>query len=149
MVCDKRRIGLVGCVSKKRSTPQAARNLYASTLFSGRRSYVEHSCSEWWILSAEHHLVHPSEILTPYDLALKELGRAERRFWSRQVLSAIDERIRPDRGDTFEVHAGGEYRDFGLSDGLRERGCSVELPTEGQRIGEQLRFYKQARESKI
>ena len=149
MVCDKRRIGLVGCVSKKRSTPQAAKNLYVSTLFSGRRSYVERSCSEWWILSAEHHLVHPSEILAPYNRTLKKFGRPDRRLWTRQVLFAIDERIRPDRGDTFEIHAGGEYRDFGLSDGLRERGCLVEVPTEGQRIGEQLRFYNQARESQF
>ena len=149
MVCDKRRIGLVGCVKKKSQTPQPAKNLYVSTLFSGRRSYVERSCSEWWILSAEHHLVHPSKILAPYDLALKDLGRPDRRFWSRQVLFAIDERICPNRDDTFEIHAGGEYRDFGLSDGLRERGCLVEVPTEGQRIGEQLRFYMQARESQL
>ena len=46
-------------------------------------------------------------------------------------------------GEVFEIHAGAEYRDFGLVEGLRVRNCPVEVPTEGMRIGEQLRFYKQ------
>jgi hypothetical protein len=49
----------------------------------------------------------------------------------------------------FEIHAGAEYREFGLLDGLRDRGCLVEIPTERMRIGEQLRFYKQAREHRL
>jgi len=146
MVVAKRRIGLVGCVKEKADTPRASRDLYLSTLFMGRRSYVERRCDEWWILSAEHGLVHPSEVLAPYDLALKELGRPARREWSEQLLKAIAERIKPASGDFFEVHAGVEYREFGLTDGLRARGCGVEVPTEGMRIGEQLRFYKQNRE---
>jgi hypothetical protein len=46
---------------------------------------------------------------------------------------------------TYEVHAGAEYRDFGLLDGLRRRGASIETPTEGLGIGKQLAFYTKAR----
>ncbi len=121
-----------------------AEDLYASTLFTGRRRYVESSRDEWWILSAEHGLVHPAEELAPYDVALKDAGRAARSHWSARVLSSIDARIHPEQGEVFEIHAGAEYRDFGLLDGLRARGCLVEIPTEAMRIGRQLRFYKEA-----
>jgi hypothetical protein len=90
--------------------------------------------------------VHPDEVLAPYNVTLKDAGRLARRSWSNQLLLVIDERIQPRWGDVFEIHAGAEYREFGLLDGLRDRGCLVEIPTERMRIGEQLRFYKQARE---
>jgi uncharacterized HhH-GPD family protein len=44
----------------------------------------------------------------------------------------------------FEVHAGSEYRNFGLVSGLRAAGAIVEIPTEGMRQGEQLAFYSRA-----
>ena len=149
MILTQRRIGLVGCVKKKVGVPRVAKDLYVSTLFVGRRSYVERSSDEWWVLSAKHGLVHPDDVLLPYDVTLTEADRPARRSWSKQVLSAIDQRIQPMRGDVFEIHAGKEYREFGLMGGLRDRGCVVEVPTEGRPIGVQLRFYKQARERQL
>ena len=149
MTWTDRRIGLVGGVKKKADVPRAAKDLYVSALFAGRRSYVERSSGEWWVLSAEHGLVHPNEVLAPYDVTLKHAGEPARRAWSKQVLLAIEERIRPRQGDVFEIHAGKEYRESGLVDGLRDRGCVVEVPTEGRPIGVQLRFYKQARERQL
>ena len=144
-VTSIRRVGLVGCVKKKASTPQLARDLYASALFDGRRAYVERSCSEWWILSALHGLVHPDQVLEPYDVTLKNAGRAERRDWSHRVLAALDERVALRPGDVVEFHAGSEYRDWGLVDGLLARGVTVETPTEGIPLGRQLAFYAEAR----
>jgi hypothetical protein len=138
------RIGLVGCVKVKATEPRAAQHLYMSTLFRGRRSFVEASCCEWWVLSAKHGLVHPEETLGPYDVTLKAKSGAARREWSAQVLDAIDRRIRPAAGDVFEIHAGSEYREFGLILGLESRGCLVEVPTAGMGIGRQLQFYKTA-----
>jgi hypothetical protein len=140
----QRRIGLIGCVKQKANGPKAAKDLYTSTLFIGRRRYVESNCDEWWILSAAHGLVHPADELEPYDVALNDAGRMERRNWSTRVLASIDERVHPEPGNVFEIHAGAEYRDFGLLDGVRSRGCCIEIPTEGMRIGHQLRFYKDA-----
>lgn len=56
-------IGLVGCVKTKRSTGNLARDLYMSTLFTGRRRYVEASCDRWFVLSARHGLVCNDEWL--------------------------------------------------------------------------------------
>ncbi|MEX0663315.1 MAG: DUF6884 domain-containing protein [Acidimicrobiia bacterium] len=142
-----RRIGLVGCVKVKASKPLAAADLYLSTLFQGRRSYVESSCDEWWILSAKHGLVDPGDVLAPYDVTLKDASRVERRRWSQSVLHDVDERVHPVVGDVFEVHAGAEYRDFGLLQGLEDRGCEVVIPTQGLGIGRQLQFYKQHQRS--
>ena len=149
MILTQRRIGLVGCVKKKVDVSRVAKDLYVSTLFVGRRSYVERSSDEWWVLSAKHGLVHPDEVLAPYNVTLKDADRLARRSWSNQLLLVIDERIQPRRGDVFEIHAGAEYREFGLLDGLRDRGCVVEIPTEGMPFGVQLRFYKQAREHRL
>src|SRR4051794_18394300 len=137
-----RRIGLVGCVKRKRSVASRAADLYTSTLFTGRRTYVERTCDEWWVLSAEHGLVAPTDVLEPYDVTLNDASRPDRRRWATKVLGQIDERIRLDRGDVIECHAGANYLDFGLADGLRRRGCILENPTEGLGIGRQLQFYK-------
>jgi hypothetical protein len=139
-----RRIGLVGCVKKKAEKAQAAKNLYRSTLFIGRKYYVERTCKEWWILSAKHRLLHPNRRIEPYNLTLKDLGRADRRDWSQRVLAEIVRRVRPRKGDIFEVHAGADYLDFGLVNGLEALDCVIDNPTAGMSFGRQLRFYKKA-----
>lgn len=140
-----RRIGLVGCVKEKTTQPAAAAELYTSTLFRGRRRFVESSCDEWWILSALHGLLHPEEVLEPYDVTLKSMPAAERRRWSAHVLRSIEGRIQPRHGDVVELHCGAEYRDFGLAAGLQQRAVALENPTHGMPIGKQLSFYKGSR----
>lgn len=137
------RIGLIGCVKSKRHVASAARDLYVSTLFAGRRRFVERSCERWFILSAEHGLVAPDQVLVPYERALKNAGIEERRLWSERVLRQIDAVLGSVSGAIVEIHAGAEYRDFGLAGGLRARGASIEVPTQGLSFGEQLAFYKQ------
>lgn len=136
-----RRIGLVGCVKQKRAGSAAAQDLYTSPLFVGRRRYVEKSCGQWWILSAEYGLVHPQDVIAWYDKTLKGASTYERRAWSGRILNAIDQRIHPTREDVVEIHAGSDYRDYGLVSGLRARGALVEIPTQGLTVGKQLQFY--------
>ena len=137
------RIGLVGCVKGKRSSPAPARDLYTSPLFLKRRAFVEPTCDRWFILSAKHGLVDPDEILAPYDETLTHASEERRRAWSRQVLADLEQAL-PDLHDVhFEIHAGSAYFDHGLEDGLRRRGATVEAPTRGLAIGRQLAFYKE------
>jgi hypothetical protein len=137
-----RRVGLVGCVKQKAASPRRARDLYTSALFAGRRRYVERTCSEWWILSALHGLVSPEDVLEPYDVTLKDASRAELRDWSNKVLARLDDRAGLRPGDVVEIHAGSEYRAFGLVQGLRNRGVAVIVPAEGMTLGRQLAFYR-------
>lgn len=135
------RVGLVGCVKSKGSAPVAAQDLYTSAPFRGRRAFVELSCEAWYILSAEHGLVAPDEVLAPYDRTLSGASRDEKRRWSERVLVQIDDLGLSLTSTTFEVHAGAEYRGFGLVAGLEGRGARVEVPTAHLSQGQQLAFY--------
>lgn len=136
------RIGLVGCVKKKRSHAAPAADLYTSPLFLGRRRWIEATCDRWFILSALHGLVDPGTVLDPYDAALIDLGRARRRSWADAVLRDLGQVVGRPREVTFEVHAGAAYTDHGLIDGLGRWGSEVILPARGLRQGEQLALYK-------
>lgn len=135
------KIGLVGCVKTKRATGAPARDLYTSTLFTGRRRYVEESSDRWFVLSALHGLVRDDEWLEPYDETLNDQSAESKRRWAEKVLADLDALGLDFRATTFEIHAGNEYRSFGLVDGLRTRGAAVEVPAAHLGQGEQLAFY--------
>lgn len=137
------RIGLVSCVKSKLNWPAVARNLYTSALFRGARGAVENTCDAWYVLSAEHGLVAPDDVLEPYEKTLTTASTTERRLWARRVLGQIDRALGPIRGVEFEVHAGRAYLYFGLIDGLRDRGATVLDPLQGLPLGKRLAFYKE------
>lgn len=143
----ERRIGLVGCVKEKQAQPSPARNLYRSPLYHARKAYVERSCSSWFVLSAEHGLVHPDRWLEPYDVTLNDEPPSRRRVWSQDVLADLTRILGDLDGAVIEIHAGVAYRDSGLVEGLEDRGATVVVPAEGLGLGEQLHFYAQAAEA--
>jgi hypothetical protein len=79
------RLALVSCVKRKASGPRPAKDLYVSPLFRALRTYAETSSDTWYILSAEHGLLHPETVVAPYERTLMRmrqgptgLGRASR-----------------------------------------------------------------------
>ena len=126
----------------------AAKDLYTSALFRGRRRYVEASCDRWFILSAKHELVEPDRILHRYDLELRRLPLAERRVWSQHVLTQLEHHLGHLREYEFEVHAGAEYLGNGLVEGLHARGASIFNPSGGRSLFELVPFYNQASDHK-
>ena len=145
---SRRRIGLVGCAKTKRHMASPARDLYTSALFRGRRRYVEQTCSDWFILSAKHGVLGTDEIVEPYDVTLNNASIPDRRVWSRRVLEQLQRQLGELRGVEFEVHAGANYRDFGLVEGLRSSGAQVSVPAAWLSQGQQLAFYKQGPEAR-
>lgn len=143
------RIGLVGCVKNKLAAPAVAQDLYVSQLFRGRRWYVEQTCDRWFIMSALHNIVGPDDFVAPYDATLVGSSREKRRRWARTALAALDGKLGSVRGYVFEIHAGSDYRDFGLTDGLLQRGALVVVPTLGLTQGRQLAFYANARKTGV
>lgn len=99
------------------------------------------SCDRWLILSAKHGLVHPADVIAPYDETLTTASTKARRAWSARVLAALAAELDQFEGITFEIHAGAAYRDFGFVDGLRDVGAQVEVPAAGLTQGQQLAFY--------
>ncbi len=86
-------------------------------------------------------LVCDDEELEPYDETLNDQSSEAKRRWSRKVLADLDELGFEYRATTFEIHAGSEYRSFGLVDGLEQRGATVVVPAAHLGQGEQLAFY--------
>jgi len=132
---------LMGCVSQKGDRPVRARDLYVSPLWGKRRAYAEASGKPWLILSAEHGLVDPDEVVAPYDRALASEPHMYRDQWSRSTAAAVIDVARRIGARTIEVHAGSAYLDSGLVGALEDVGLEVVRPLHGMRIGEQLSWY--------
>lgn len=110
---------------------------------------MERACTSWFILSAKLGLLAPEQVIAPYDYTLKRATAAQRRAWSGAVLEGLDAAVGSISGQVVEIHAGLEYRAFGLEQGLKARGAQVVVPTEGLSIGRQLAFYKREREKAL
>lgn len=126
---------LVSCVSRKREQACEARDLYISDLFRKARRFAETSGSPWFILSAEHGLVAPGQVIGPYERTLNTMGIADRREWAERVAVQLAGAV-PDLSCVVFL-AGKRYREF-LSQHLESRGVEISVPMKGLRIGEQL-----------
>ncbi|MFA9427062.1 DUF6884 domain-containing protein [Natronorubrum sp. A-ect3] len=127
-------LALVGCGSKKRKQPTAAKALYISSYFIKKRQWAE-GCHAWRILSAEHGLVHPDEVLEPYDTALVDLDDTETRRWAEDVMT--DLRPLLDDFNAVVVLAGRDYF-TPIRGGLDQAAPAVQWPFEGKQLFDQM-----------
>jgi hypothetical protein len=134
-------IVLIGCVKLKHKGRYSARDLYTSNLFRGRRSRAESTGKPWYILSAKYGLVEPDREIEWYDASLKKFSAAERRTWSKEVLVSLINKHPKLSKLKVEIHAGAEYRNFGLVEGLVEREANVNTPLARLNQGEQNAWY--------
>lgn len=135
-----RTVYLVSCVSQKREQACAARDLYVSDLFRKARRFAEASGCTWFILSAEHGLVAPDQLIEPYERTLNKMRAVDRRSWGERVAVQLAQAV-PDLSRVVFL-AGERYREF-LAGHLAGRGVEVSVPMEGLRIGEQLSWLGQ------
>lgn len=126
---------LVSCVPKKSCDRSHAKDLYQSEWFKKARTFVERSGAPWYILSAKHGLLHPDELVTPYEQTLNKMPIHERKLWATGVLDKLLPMLTTQQ--TVIVLAGIRYREF-LMPCLRQMAEDVRIPMEGMRIGEQL-----------
>jgi hypothetical protein len=131
---------LVSCVSQKQKEACAAQYLYVSDLFLKARRYAEASGCPWFILSAEHGLVSPDQVIAPYERTLNTMRMAERRAWAERTAKQLAAAV-PDLARVVFL-AGERYRQF-LAQHLASQGVAVSVPMEGLRIGEQLSWLGQ------
>lgn len=128
---------LVGCGDAKRSTTVPAKDLYTSNFAAKKRGYAEQEADYWYILSAEHGLVAPNEVLDPYDTHISDVdGQA----WEERVREALPNLA----GARVVVLAGSEYIEAGgLQETLEMYADTVETPTAGMGIGERMAWLKE------
>lgn len=137
VVGNHEKVYLISCVSKKCSGPAPAKELYLSEWFKKARRFVEHAGCPWFVLSAEYGLVSPDQVLVPYDKTLNTMPISERRKWAEKVMTQIEEVV--PQLELAVVLAGKRYREF-LTGHLQRRNVAVDVPMEGLKIGEQLRW---------
>lgn len=128
-------IGLVGCAAAKLQRPAPARELYTSQLFKKASAYVEANSDRWYILSAKYGLVHPDEVICPYNM---KLGSKEGPFvwdWAKDVVRNLEKELRFDHDVELLVLAGEQYRTL-----LHLTDIPARVPMEGMGIGQQLGF---------
>lgn len=103
-----RRVILVGCGQRKLPHAAPARELYTGALFLSQRAYAEASGQPWAILSAQHGLLLPGQVVEPYD---KRLSRSwkERHFWAEDVYPYLRPLLPPSA--LVEILAGADYAD--------------------------------------
>ena len=119
------RIAIVSCVKQKRTSAAPARDLYVSELFRGLRRFAEARADAWYILSAEHGLLHPDQVVAPYERTLNTMRKPERLAWAAQVI----------------LLAGARYRET-IEPFLRGKGYEVLVPLQGMALGKQLQYLK-------
>ncbi len=132
-------IALVGCVKQKLHQPAPARDMYTSTLFRFSKAYAEANSDKWYILSAKYGLVHPGQIINPYEETLNNKNRIERRDWARDVHRQLH--------DADAIH---DYVSFlWLAGQVYQRDLSILLanyhqsdPLRGLQIGKRLAWLK-------
>jgi len=138
-------IALVACVSKKNDYARPARDLYISDWFLKASAYADLNSDQWFILSAKYGLIDPNVVIEPYDETLNRMPVKARRSWSKEVLADLIPQL--NNGDHIVFLAGMKYREF-LVAPLQSRGFQVEIPMEGLRIGEQLRWLMNNKDGK-
>ena len=134
-VATGRRLFLVSCVKTKLAKPAAAKDLYISDWFRKARACVERKGGAWRILSAKYGLVHPDDVIRPYEKTLNTMRVAERRVWAQDVLNALEPSLAD--ADTVVFFAGERYREF-LEPWLTNRGIRLDVPMRGLSQGRQL-----------
>lgn len=129
------RIALVSCVKMKRDHATPAGDLYISPLFQGLKRYAQASADAWYILSAEHGLLMPEEVIAPYERTLNKMSVSDRRRWAERVMEKLDSVLMTP--SEIVILAGLRYREM-LVPELLERGHQLKVPLEGLSMGRQL-----------
>jgi hypothetical protein len=127
---------LVACVAGKLGRPAPARELYTSDWFRKARAYVEALGAPWMILSAQHGLLDPAQVVAPYDATLIGAPEWRRLQWGEAVGFKLFELV-PNGGRVVAL-AGQIYRDA-ITQPPPWRMSRIELvaPMAGLGIGEQ------------
>lgn len=131
---------LVSCVKSKRGIASAAKDLYVSPLFRAMRKYAEKTAPAWFILSAEHGVLQPDQVVAPYERTLLKMRKSERAAWAVRAGEQLIGLLPP--GCEVVFLAGEKYRE-GLLPFLDARGFAVRAPMAGLPLGRQLQWLKE------
>jgi hypothetical protein len=135
------KLGLVSCTKSKQSHSCRAEEMYLpSALFTKAYGYARKHYDKVAILSAKYGLLLPEELIEPYELALKTMGRREKKQWAEKTFKQLNEKLNIKKNDTVFFHAGNDYREH-LIPLLMGAEIKICIPLEGLSFGQQLQWY--------
>lgn len=108
--------------------------MYQSTWFKKAKGFVGER--DYYIISAKYGLLHPVDLIQPYDISLYDLGKAQKIRWGSSVASSIQDKI--PRHQTLVFLAGKAYIKY-IAGWLGD--YKVETPLKGLGIGQQLKWF--------
>lgn len=120
---DVATIALVGCGKSKADSARPAKDLYRSGYFSLKRDLADHA-DQWYILSAEHGLLHPETVIEPYDTEWGELSAAAQHERVEYICNSLKPELTPATRVIFL--AGKTYRQPVIAE-LTRRGIDADL----------------------
>lgn len=126
------RLALLALAGAQRSRPANAQDLCTSRWFILARAYVIAQDCPWYLLSAKHGLIAPTQVIKPFEFDLVRMSADERRAWAERVASQAREQLPISR--QILLLAGMKYRDF-LTPYLAEITESVHMPLDGLSVG--------------
>jgi hypothetical protein len=132
-------IVLVGCSGSKADGPARAAELFTGAAFRKARDLAIATGKPWYVISAKFGLLHPDEVIAPYDVYLPKQSPRYRSAWARWVVAQLAEQHHL-QGAVIEAHAGSTYCDP-LIGPLSEAGATLVQPLAGLGLGRRLAWY--------
>jgi cytoplasmic iron level regulating protein YaaA (DUF328/UPF0246 family) len=105
------KIILISCVKGKCDRPMIAKELYKGPLFKNSLCVarkLQNDESKIFILSAKYHLVSLNELISPYDLTVKNFSDTQKEEWGNKVISEL-KKVSNIESDEYITLAGKEY----------------------------------------
>jgi len=145
------RVALVGCGAAKIDTdePVEAQDLYSSNYFGLKRECAETTCDAWYIVSAEHNVLSPTDEIAPYEASLNPssdsyIGDYEAGVWSERTSNQIDMRLSFWNPTTTVVLLLGQNYERHIQDRVFRQVRDVERPfADTAGIGEQQQWLRE------
>lgn len=127
-------IALIACSARKANVYVApARDIYTGALFRASVRCAESHGWPWAVLSAQHRLLFPDEVIEPYDLSMYDLHPEQREAWARLTAHQIFRRC--GQPPHVVLLAGATYCKYLLPELRMRGGVSVDTPLAGLGIG--------------
>jgi hypothetical protein len=124
---------IIGCGERKLSEPAPAAQFYTGSLFDISKKYAlrqiaKNEADGWFILSAEHGILKPEQVITYYNKTPDDIDHQE---WCAKVI----QQIREIKAKRITLLAGMKY-----TDPLKTRGLVFENPLNGLLMGDRRTF---------
>ena len=86
-------IVFLSCVAEKNDHRCAAKDLYISPLFQKSYAYAQQlNPDHIYILSAKHYLLELDDVISPYNLTLKDMDAESKHIWADKVVEKMKEK---------------------------------------------------------